>query len=75
MYDPCIGSCVWEQEQASIMPFVVKNNNMLGLNASFLSQLETLDKSCGYADFRKKYPTFPAAGKQPPKYFNYPFDR
>jgi carboxypeptidase D len=65
LYDPCIGSYVWEQNQVPIVPFAVKNNNVLGLNASFLTQLQALDKKCGYADFRKKYLTFPPPGKQP----------
>jgi carboxypeptidase D len=69
-YDPCIGSYVYAQQQAPIVPFVKANNNVLGLNSSFLGQLEKLDESCGYADFREKYLAFPPAGVQPPTYFN-----
>jgi carboxypeptidase D len=43
---------------------------VLGLNASYLAQLEELDKSCGYADFRDTYLTFPPSGVQPPKFSN-----
>ena len=70
-YDPCIGSYIYAQQQAPLVPFVTANNNVLGLNASYLAQLEALDKSCGYADFREKYFTFPPSGVQPPEYFNY----
>jgi carboxypeptidase D len=58
VYDPCTGDYVWEQTQVPTVPFAVKNNNVLGLNPSFLTQLQVLDKACGYADFRKKYPAF-----------------
>jgi hypothetical protein len=34
MYDPCIGSYVWEQNQGPVVPFAVKNNNVLDRNAS-----------------------------------------
>jgi carboxypeptidase D len=34
MYDPCIGSYVWEQNQGPIVPFAAKNNNVLDLNAA-----------------------------------------
>lgn len=71
MYDPCIGQFVYTQEEVPAVPFVQANNNMLGFNASFMAELESLDKSCGYADYREKYFTFPASGLQPPKFFNY----
>ena len=38
---------------------------MIGLNASYLAQLQALDESCGYAAYRDKYMTFPASGLQP----------
>jgi carboxypeptidase D len=65
MYDPCIGSWQYIQEEVTAYPFVEANNNMIGLNASYLAQLKALDESCGYADFREKYLTFPASGVQP----------
>lgn len=65
MYDPCIGSFLYVQEEVTAYPFVEANNNMIGLNASYLAQLKALDESCGYADFRDKYLTFPASGVQP----------
>lgn len=70
IYSPAIGSATWVQQNAVIAPFIKANNNALGYNATFLKQLEKLDESCGYADFRKKYLKFPASGIQPPKYFN-----
>ena len=65
MYDPCIGSWGYIQEEVVAYPFVEENNNMIGLNASYLAQLKSLDESCGYADFREKYLTFPPSGVQP----------
>jgi carboxypeptidase D len=65
MFDPVIGNYEWEQTIVPIVPFAVENNNVLGFNASFLTQLQKLDKTCGFADFRKKYLTFPPPGKQP----------
>ncbi|KAH6719822.1 Alpha/Beta hydrolase protein [Leptodontidium sp. MPI-SDFR-AT-0119] len=53
MYDPCIGSCTYTQQQAAIVPFVVKNNNILRLNDSYIAQLQDLDTSCGYQDYRE----------------------
>jgi len=47
---------------------------VLGLNKTFLAQLDASDKSCGYADFREKYLKFPPPGVQPPKYFDYDAD-
>lgn len=66
MYDPCIGSCTYIQEEVTAYPFVEQNNNMIGLNASYLAQLKALDESCGYAAYRDQYLTYPASGIQPP---------
>lgn len=71
MYDPVIGSYVHSQQEVPVVPFVIKNNNVLGLNDSFLTHLEILDQECGYDDYRNKYLTFPPPGKQPAKFFNY----
>jgi len=65
MYDPCIGSYDYVAEEATAYPFVEANNNMIGLNASFLAELKELDQTCGFADFREKYYKFPPAGVQP----------
>lgn len=65
MYDPCIGSSTYIQEEVTAYPFVEVNNRMIGLNASYMAQLKALDESCGYADYREKYLTFPASGVQP----------
>ncbi|KAG4430633.1 hypothetical protein IFR05_013882 [Cadophora sp. M221] len=74
MYDPCIGSCTYTQQQAAIIPFVAKNNNILRLNDSYIAQLQDLDKSCGYHDYREAYLTYPATGVQPEKQFDYSWD-
>jgi carboxypeptidase D len=74
MYDPCIGSWIYTQEEAVTVPYVMQNNNMIGLNASYIAQLEELDKTCGYAEYRETYLTFPPPGVQPPKYFDYTAD-
>lgn len=70
IYDPCIGSWVWTQQQAVAVPWIHQNNNILGLNASFLAFLVSQDKRCGYAAYREQYLTFPSSGLQEPKYFN-----
>jgi carboxypeptidase D len=69
-YDPCIGEYVTVQQQIPALPFVQQNNNVLGLNKSYLSTLENLDKSCGYAKYREEFLTFPPNKTQPPLYFN-----
>jgi carboxypeptidase D len=66
VYDPTIGATTYTQEEAPAYPFVEYNNNMIGLNSSFMDTLKGLDESCGYAAYREKYYTFPAAGIQPP---------
>ncbi|OCL14791.1 serine carboxypeptidase [Glonium stellatum] len=70
VYDPCIGSYIYAQNQAVAVPFVQQNNNVMGFNKSFLADLAALDESCGYAAFREQYMTFPPSSVQPPKYFN-----
>ncbi|KIV86478.1 hypothetical protein PV11_02089 [Exophiala sideris] len=71
VYDPCIGEFVSIQEEYVAVPYVVENNNILNINASFLAELENLHETCGYAAYLDKYFTFPASGVQPPLYFNY----
>lgn len=71
VYDPCIGDFNYVQEEVVAVPFVQAANNMFGFNSTFLSQLESLDQSCGYADYRAKYMAFPPPSVQPPHYFNY----
>lgn len=53
------------------LPFIQKNNNMFGLNDTFMAQIAELDKKCGYAEYREKYLTYPPSGLQPPTFFNY----
>ncbi|PMD58178.1 alpha/beta-hydrolase [Hyaloscypha bicolor E] len=48
MYDPCIGSYVWEQNHGPIVPFAVKDKKVLERNASFLTQLQARDKTSAF---------------------------
>jgi carboxypeptidase D len=66
-----IGSFNWVQEEVPTLPFVLTNNAILGLNASILARLAHLDKSCGYASFRRKYLRYPPRGIQPTKFFTF----
>lgn len=71
VYDPVIGEFVTQQVQVPTLPFVQAQQTNLNLNATFLAQLEKIDKDCGFAAYREKYLTFPPSGQQPPTYFNY----
>lgn len=51
------------------MPFTLQNNNIFGLNESFLTEVQNLHLSCGYADYLDKYFVFPPSGEQPPTHF------
>ena len=65
MYDPVIGSYDYIQQQVVAYPYVEQNNNMIGLNRSYIAKLEGLHQSCGYADYIKTYLTYPASSVQP----------
>jgi carboxypeptidase D len=65
VYDPCIGQFDYVQEQVPTVPFVQANNQFFGFDDDFLSQIESMHQSCGYADFINTYLTFPPAGPQP----------
>jgi len=41
------------------------------LNESFIATIAALDESCGFAEYRNKYLTFPPPGIQPDGYFSY----
>lgn len=71
VYDPCIGSFDFVQEELYAVPFVQQNANLFNFNKTFMAQLEKLHQSCGYADYIDKYFQFPPAGMQPAEYFNY----
>ena len=47
------------------LPFLEFHHNLFSLNQSFMNQLRKQDQTCGYADFREKYMTFPPPGKLP----------
>lgn len=46
--------------------FVKEWNVLLGLNNSFVSDLERRDRACGYSQFMRDYLKYPAVGKLPP---------
>ncbi|KAL4890848.1 Alpha/Beta hydrolase protein [Aspergillus ambiguus] len=71
VYDPCIGQYDYVQQEAPAVPFVQQNANLFNFNASFMEELNSLHKSCGYQEFIDEYLVFPPSGAQPPKFFNY----
>lgn len=66
MYDPCIGQFAYVAEQVPVVPFVKKNANLFNFNETFMQDLESMHKECGYADFIDKFMVFPATKHQPP---------
>lgn len=46
--------------------FVKEWNMLLGLNDSFVGDLERRDRACGYSQFMQDYLKYPAVGKLPP---------
>ncbi|ORY27363.1 Alpha/Beta hydrolase protein [Naematelia encephala] len=71
IFDGTIGAWETQQEEIPLFPFVAANNNVFNLNDTFMAQLESLHKQCGYADYLDKYLTFPASGIQPPSFINF----
>jgi carboxypeptidase D len=65
MYDPCIGAYD-PQDDMWTLDFIRQNNNILNFNDSFIADLEALDESCGFRQFKEEYMKFPPAGVQPP---------
>jgi len=65
MYDPVIGSFNYIQSPLVAYPFVEKNNNIIGLNQSYLAQLEELHDTCGFKAYIDQFLTYPASGIQP----------
>ncbi|CAE6409236.1 unnamed protein product [Rhizoctonia solani] len=45
--------------------FAEKWKHVLGLNSTFLAQLQEVGNKCGYTDYSKKYVTYPPQGKLP----------
>lgn len=70
MYDPCIGDWDFTQQEVPVAPFVRSNNNVMGYNATFLSHIEEMHQTCGYADYIDTYLTYPPPGHQPAVFFN-----
>ncbi|GAB1197044.1 hypothetical protein APSETT444_006325 [Aspergillus pseudonomiae] len=69
-YDPVIGQFDYVGQQVSAVPTVQQNANIFNFNTSFMNELESLHKSCGYQEFLDGYLTFPPPGVQPPKSFD-----
>ncbi|TID26545.1 pheromone processing carboxypeptidase (Sxa2) [Venturia nashicola] len=65
VYDPCIGQFDNVQQQVPAVPFVQANQQSFNFGSSFLSDIESLHKSCGYETFITKYLKFPPPGLQP----------
>jgi carboxypeptidase D len=65
IYDPTIGSFAFTSELAAY-PFVDKHKEFFNYNSTFLQSLKQAHHDCGYADYNKKYLTFPPPGVQPP---------
>lgn len=65
VYDPCIGDYENIQQEITAYPHVAKNNDLWGLNDTYLSQLEQLHKLCGFEAYIDQWLKFPPAGQQP----------
>lgn len=74
VYDPCIGQFDYVQEEVPAVPFVQQNANLFNFNETFMAELESLHKECGYQEYIDKYLVFPAKEVQPPKMFNWTTD-
>ena len=70
MYDPCIGDWDFTQQEVPVVPFVRRNNNVMGYNASLMAHVEKLHQDCGFADYLDTYLTYPPPAEQPPVFFN-----
>jgi carboxypeptidase D len=64
VYDPSIGSG-YAQELATAVPLVNANANLFNFNQSFMAELNSLQKSCGYEAYLDEWLVFPAKGVQP----------
>ncbi|POW00850.1 hypothetical protein PSTT_12852, partial [Puccinia striiformis] len=53
------------QEDVPAFPFVKLHQDILKFNATFMKELETSHKTCGYADYIDKYYKFPPPGPLP----------
>ncbi|RDW76179.1 carboxypeptidase-3 [Coleophoma crateriformis] len=70
LYDPCIGNWDFIQQEVTVVPFVRANNNVMGYNTSFISKVELLHQTCGYADYIDTYLAYPPPGPQPAVFFD-----
>lgn len=70
LYEPVIGSYIYTQQEATVMPFIKDNLKAFNLNESYIEYLEKIHEECGFKEFYEKYLVYPPAGVQPPKYLN-----
>ncbi|KAI2630047.1 Alpha/Beta hydrolase protein [Xylaria nigripes] len=64
IYDPVIGDNT-VQTSLTTVPFVDYHRNVMPFNDSFSEHIHELHESCGFADYHKKYLTYPPPGPQP----------
>ncbi|KAA1077550.1 hypothetical protein PGT21_011640 [Puccinia graminis f. sp. tritici] len=62
--DPVLSDSVL-QEDVFVYPFVKSHPDVIKFNATFMKELESSHKTCGYADFIEKYYKFPVPGRFP----------
>ncbi|QDS72204.1 hypothetical protein FKW77_005222 [Venturia effusa] len=65
MYDPAIGQHEYVEQTIPTVPYVQEYSKFFNFNKTFMDQLASAHKSCGYADYLDKYMVFPPAGVQP----------
>jgi carboxypeptidase D len=70
VYDGSIGSFMPVQHNVPLVPFILANNILLNFNSSYITRLQELHTSCGYAEYLEKYLQFPPPGIQPPGMFS-----
>lgn len=66
VYDPVIGDMTQVQTELPTLGHVEANLNLWGFNDTFMEELRSIHKECGYQDYLDKYLVFPASGVQPP---------
>ncbi|TID20844.1 serine-type carboxypeptidase F [Venturia nashicola] len=65
MYDPVIGQYEHIGQTIPAVPYIREYKKFFNFNQTFMDQLVSAHKACGYADFLDKYMVFPPAGVQP----------
>ncbi len=55
----------------TLIAMLTLRSNLFNFNESFMADLLSLHKECGYETYYDKYLTFPPSGQQPTTFFNY----